>query len=210
MFFNKKIFLLFLFLSFTLVAQQQIIVDKMVGRVGQEIITMSDIEKYITFFLSQGKEEKEKHFYDRGLEEIINHKVVYLEYSGSFSINKSDYEKVLVKVLEKVGGISELDYLLNKFGMNKDDFKDFVRYKIVYGLVINRKLNLKIKVTLKEIEDYYSQKYLPVQRQMKLKIKSMIELAPLIEKKLREEKRKVMVVNWIENLKKNYTIEKIF
>jgi hypothetical protein len=185
-----------------------ILIDKIAAIVNEEIITLTDIDKAIQFYPTFRKpQETEEEFYLRVLEDLINYKVVYLEYKNQFTLEDEDYNDVQTAVIEKFGSLDKLMILLKGFDMEWTDFKEFIKEKVVYEKVLQQQLQVNITVDFKEIEAFYHKQYLPLQKQLELEPLSLIEMAPQIENHLRKEYTREKLADWLKEIRSAYKIE---
>ena len=185
-----------------------ILIDKIAAVVNEEIITMIDIDKAIQFYTVFRKaRESEETFYTRVLEDLINYKVLYLEYQNEFTLKEEDYNEVQTAVIEKLGSLDELIALLNSFDMEWVDFKDFIKEKVVYERVLKEQLQVKITIDFKEIENFYYKEYRPLQEEMELQPLSLFEMAPQIENHLRKVQTQEKLAGWLKEIRSSYKIE---
>jgi hypothetical protein len=190
------------------VPSASILIDKIAAVVNDEIITFTDIDKAIQFFPGFRKaQETEEQFYLRVLEDLINYKVVYLEYKSQFTLEDEDYNDVQTAVIEKLGSLDKLMVLLKGYDMQWQDFKDFIKEKVVYEKVLQQQLRVNIIVDFKEIENFYQKQYLPLQKELELEPKSLIEMAPQIENHLRKEHTQEKLAGWLKEIRSSYKIE---
>ena len=188
-----------------------IIIDKIAAVVNNEIISMTDIDKSIDLFpVFKKKEESSKAFYNKILQELINYKVIYLEYKNDFILTEENYEEVQTPIIKKQGSLNQLIKLLKKYDMNWKDFKDFIKEKVLYEKVLKEKFQMNIKISFNEIKSFYYEDYLPLQKELNLKSNSLIEMTSLIEKHLRKIKTENKLSGWLEEIKSSYKIENIF
>jgi parvulin-like peptidyl-prolyl isomerase len=186
----------------------QILIDKIVGTVNNEIITLSDIEKSLQIFpFLQEPGEHEDDLYHRILNELINYKVVYQEYRNEFTLKEEDYEQIQLTAIERAGSLEKLMARLQKYDMTWADFRSFIRERAFFDKVLREKLQLKITVLFPEIEKFYQDEYSPAQILLKLEPQSLIEMAPVIEKHLRRKKTDEKLAGWLNELKSSYDIE---
>jgi hypothetical protein len=185
-----------------------ILIDRIAAVVNDEIITLTDIDKAIRFYPGfRKKQESEKQFYLRVLEELINHKVVYLEYRNELELHEEDYDPVQTPVIDKLGSLENLMLLLDTFDMDWPDFKEFIKEKVVYEKVINERLQVTISINFKEIEKFYHNEYLPAQEQMDLKPRSLIEMTAQIESHLKKVRIQQKLAEWLKEIRSSYKIE---
>jgi len=187
-------------------ANGAILLDKIAAVVNGEIITLTDIDKAIQLYADfRIGEESEQEFYNRLLEELINYKVVYHEYQNDFQLKEEDY----AAVIERMGSMDRITGVLNRFDMAWNDFKEFIKERVVYELVLKNQLRVRVNIKFKEIEEYYYHEYVPTQKRLELKPKSLIEMAHPIENHLKRERtrQRLKQSGWLTELRSSYTIE---
>ena len=66
------------------------------------------------FPIFRNKKESEKSFLDRVLQNLINYKIIYLEYQDEVQLSTEDYEEVQITIIKKIGSLEKLlDILKN-------------------------------------------------------------------------------------------------
>ena len=197
-----------LFSLYILLQAGPIMVDKIAAIVNDEIITIHDIERAIVFFpVLREKNETEEHFYFRALSDLINYKVIYLEFSDEFNLSEEDFEQVQTPILKKAGSMEKLLAILNNFTMSWSDFQSFIREKVLYEKVLREKFQMEITVPFSDIEKFYNEDYFPSQQRLGLAPQTLVEMAPVIEKYLRQIRTSEQLSTWLNELRANYTIE---
>ena len=185
-----------------------ILIDKIAAVVNGEVITVSDIEKAIGLYpILRKRSEADDVFYYRVLDELINSKIIYQEYRNEFALTDDDYEQVQSPILLKAGSMEKLRALLKSYDMEWNDFREYIREKVLYEKVIREKFPMKIIIQFKEIEDFYEKEYVPSQRQLNLAPRTLIEMAPIIEKYLRKSKTEERLAGWLADVRSSYKIE---
>jgi parvulin-like peptidyl-prolyl isomerase len=193
---------------FILLLQGPIMVDKIAAVVNDEIITIHDIERAIVFYpVLRQKNETEENFYFRVLSDLINYKVIHLEFNDEFNLSEEDFEQVQTSILKKSGSLEKLLAVLNNFTMSWNDFRNFIREKVLYEKVLREKFQMEITVPFNEIENFYNNDYLPSQQRLGLVPQTLVEMAPEIEKYLRQLRKEEQLSTWLNNLRSNYKIE---
>ncbi|MCX6558040.1 MAG: hypothetical protein NTW95_11555 [Candidatus Aminicenantes bacterium] len=197
-----------LFSLFVLLQPGPILIDKIAAVVNDEIITIHDIERAIALYpvLSQ-KNETEENIYFRVLSDLINYKVISLEFSDEFNLSEEDFEQVQTPILKKAGSMEKLLAVLNGFTMNWNDFQNFIREKVLYEKVLREKFQMEITIPFSEIENFYNNDYVPSQQRLGLVPQSLVEMAPVIEKYLRQLKTEEQLSAWLSDLRANDKIE---
>jgi hypothetical protein len=187
---------------------EPILIDKIVAVVNEEIITMTDIDKAIQFYPAFRKaQESEETFNIRVLEDLINYKVIYLEYQKDFTLKEEDYDEVQTAVIEKLGSLDKLMAVLNSYDMDWADFKEFIKEKVIYEKVLKEQLQDKITIDFKEIENFYYKEYRPIQEELELQPLSLFEMAPQIENHLRKIQIQEKLAGWLKEIRSSYKIE---
>jgi parvulin-like peptidyl-prolyl isomerase len=183
-------------------------VDKIVAVVNNEIITHLDIDKAIQFYpLLRKKNESDRDLYFSVLQDLINYKVVYLEYKDEFILSDEDFTEVQTSIIKKVGSYDKLLLLLRRFDMEWQDFKDFIKEKVAYEKVLRETFQIKINISFQEITAFYNEQYLPSQRSLRLKPKTLIEMAPFIETQLKKDRTDKTLAEWLGEITASYKIE---
>lgn len=185
-----------------------IMVDKIAAVVNEEVITIHDIERAIAFFpVLRQKSEDEDNFYFRVLSDLIHFKVIALEFSDEFKLSEEDYEQVQTPILKKAGSMEKLLAVLSDFTMSWDDFQDFIREKVLYEKVLREKFQMEITVLFSDIEKFYNEDYFPSQQRLGLAPQTLVEMAPVIEKYLRQLRTAEQLSTWLGELRANCMIE---
>ena len=197
-----------LFSLFILLQPGPILVDKIAAIVNDEIITIHDIERAIVFFpMLRQKSESEESFYFRVLSDLINYKVIHLEFNDEFNVSEEDFEQVQTPILKKTGSLEKLLAVLNDFTMEWSDFQNFIREKVLYEKVLREKFQMEITIPFDEIEKFYNDDYFPSQQRLDLAPQTLVEMAPVIEKYIRQLRTAEQLSPWLNELRANYKIE---
>jgi hypothetical protein len=207
----KRLAITILFILFQAVLLPQpdvILIDKIAAVVNDEIITQSDIDKAIQFYpILRKKDVSTQDFYISVLQDLINYKVVHLEYKDEYTLQEEDYTEVQTSIINKLGSYNKLMRLLHQFDMQWEDFKEFIKERVFYEKVLQRIFQLKINIDFNEIETFYNEHYLPSQESLQLKPKTLIEMAPLIETQLRKDRTDEALAGWLKEITTSYKIE---
>jgi len=197
-----------LFSLFILLQPGAILVDKIAATVNEEVITIYDIERAIAFFpILRQNNESEENFYFRILGDLITYKTIVLEYSDEFNLSEEDFEMVQTQILQKAGSLEKLLATLGNFAMSWSEFLEFIREKVLYEKVLREKFQMEITIPFNEIEDFFNRDYLPSQQQLGLEPRTLVEMAPLIEKYLRTLRTEKQLSAWLNDIRSAYKIE---
>ncbi|HLP61833.1 MAG TPA: hypothetical protein VK186_23530 [Candidatus Deferrimicrobium sp.] len=207
---KNQLLLFGIFLCLTVFSSRAelVTIDKIAASVNDEIITWSDIDKAIQFYPYFKKKDQNEHtFYLNVLQDLINHKMVYLEYGGEITLKEEDYTEEETAIIKKMGDYDKLIAVLTQYDMQWQDFREFIKEKVIYEKVLKQKFQLQISIPFQEIENFYNEQYLPQQLNLQLKPKTLIEMAPLIEAKLRKDRTEESLAEWLKEIKALYKIE---
>jgi len=213
MYFKKKIFayyiLLILFtLNFNLPAiNNEILVDKIIAVVGDTVISFSDIEKAVLLYpILRNNDESEIKFYKQILNELIDYRVIYLEYGNEIILNENDFEKIELEIIEKSGSFQKLNKILDSFDMTWQNFRVFIKERVFFEKTIREKFQFKISITFNDVKDFYKKEYVPNQKKLNLVPKSLIAMTPKIENHLRQIETGKKIKSWLKDIRDNYKI----
>lgn len=201
------VFMLSVFcLAVTLFCFQETI-DYIVAVVNNKIITLTELRVAEAFSLYEEEiKEKAGNLSHLILEKLIDQELVIQLASESISVHGEELDSFFKEVEERVGSV-KLRKVLAEFGMNQDDLKEHLRKKLLYQKTMARKFSQSAAVRLKEIEAYYSQTYVPSQKEKGAQPKPMVDVLSEIELSIKEERIRKQVEDWLENLRKQAEIQ---
>ena len=198
--------LLFYCMTFTVFSFTETI-DRIVAVINDQVITLTDIRAARAFGLYdeeiKGKQARAPSFI---LEQLIDQKLVIQLSSKEIRIDKQEVEADLKKIRELMGD-KRIQKTLTEFGFSLNDLKKYIHQKILFQELIGRKFGQSVVVRLDEIENYYQRTYLPSQRAKGLEPQPMIEILQEIESRIRENKIKKQVKQWLKNLRNQADIQ---
>ena len=183
-------------------------VDRIAAVVNDEIITLSDIDRALLVYpVFRKAGESEQDLYLRILEDLINYKIAWLEYRDEIQLTAEDFNPLQTAIIRKAGSLGKVVSLLQRFDMAWEDLRPFIRERVMYEKVLKDNFQMKITIPFRQIEDFYNQQYLPAQESLNLPVRSLVEMAPVIEKHLRTLQAKGRVSGWLREIKQSYRVE---
>lgn len=184
-------------------------VDRIVAVVNERVITLTDLRIAEAFALyDEELEEKPGSIRAMILERLIDQKLV-IDIAGEEPlVEKKELDSFQGKIIEKLG-YDHFQSKLEEFDLDLEDLRGYISEKIVYQKIISRRFGQRITVSVKEMEDYYRQSYVPSQREKGLEPRPMLELLDQIESRIILEKIKTQINDWIKNLRKKADIQKL-
>lgn len=183
------------------------VVDRIMAVVNEEVITLTDVRIAEAFGLYAdeiGEDVEQPRLLI--LDQLIDQKVV-IQFSGeNVRVNENRLDEVMRRITERLGA-DEAERRLDYFGLDWENLKDCVREKVVYQTIISQKFSKVNPVSLKEIEEYYQNNYLPAQREKGSDPKPMMEILDELEDGIIQEKVRAQIEDWIRKLKDKSSIQ---
>lgn len=148
-----------------------ITIDKVIASVNNDLITLSDYQK---FAIGMGEAEKKDKVDEELLNKLIAERII-LQEAIKLGITASDVEiDKEIKAFKDENALSQkdLEVILEKEGMNIQTYREHLKNKLISLKLIYENVDSKIVVTEKEISDYYSEhkdKYLITPEKVELK-----------------------------------------
>lgn len=189
-------------------AAASVLLDRIEATVNGSPITRQDVQRAVLFFpILQERGQTAAQFQRTVLEELIDYKVVSFEFENELTILEEDFEAVQLTVIAKLGSLNAIYPMLRRLGMSWNDFKSFVRERVIYEKVIAERLESKTVISFREIETFYKEDYLPLQQALGLTAKSLVEMTAQIERHLAKKKFAGGLQTWLKGLRASYRIE---
>lgn len=153
---------LFLFLPFCLGSQ---IIDRIVAVVNGEIICLSELKKWCSFYLRESgrfapetdMEERMRMIEGKVLDQLINQKLLDQEAKRlKIEVSKKEIDRAIEDV-QKRNAFSRQEFLrvLKKEGLTMDIYREQIASEIKKMRLIEYEIGTKVKISDEEIKDYY-------------------------------------------------------
>jgi peptidyl-prolyl cis-trans isomerase SurA len=200
-------FILCVFVGLSGVYSRSEIIDRLVAVVNEEVITLTDVRIAEAFGLYAGEVEAGKGDpRSQILEKLIDQKVVIQLSREVVLIKDEELDGLLMEITQKLGP-DEVERRLTLFGLGREDLKSYIRKIIRYQAIISRIFSRVNPVSVKEIEDYYQNRYIPAQKKKNVDPQPLMEILDEIETRVNQEKNKVQIEDWIEYLREKSDIQ---
>ena len=202
-FYLRKAFFFWLILNLLIggsLAQERVI-ERILAIVEGEIITLTDVQIAWALGLYSWAGEAEAKTWREVLDKLIEVKVVLkLAESAKIKISPEDLENSWTELKTRLG---EERYLQLKqlFGFSDKDIRKFIREKLIFDQIIQKRITLVIPVSLDEIKDYYQNVYLKEMAAQHQKPRSLVEVMRELEERIRRKKGQAEVKKWLETLR---------
>ncbi len=182
-------------------------VDRIVAVVNEEVITLTDILIVEAFGLWEDEVGgNNENLRQRILERMIEQKVVIQLSGENISLTTEKMDKFLMRITKRLG-IDGMNERLMFFGLNQEDLKDFIREKMSYQTILVQRFSKVNPISLKDIEDYYHESYVPAQKDKGIEPQPMMEILDELESAIKQDKMKSLIEDWIKKLKEKSDIQ---
>lgn len=176
-------------------------VDGIVAVVNAEIITLTDLRVAAAFGLYPGADEDPGPLPLRGvLDRAIDLKLVLGLAGAGVTVTRQALDAAVSGKIQELGR-DEFRRRLDRFDMSEQDLRVYLEDFLVYGETISRRFNRGAFINLREIEEYYRERYVPAQEARGDRPKRLTEVLEEIETELREEKRRGQISEWLRQLR---------
>jgi hypothetical protein len=183
------------------------VVDCIVAVVNKQVITLVDLRLVDRFGVYEMEEKAEA--VDRPtrlLDKLIDQKVVLDLAAERMAVEKAKVESSLQSIIGRLGP-EKARAELEAFGLTPEDLKPYLEEKILCETIIAQRFVQGSSVSLKEIEAYYAETYVPAQKKLGQEPRPMIAMLDTIESEIKKVKAEAQVALWIKNLRKQAEIE---
>jgi len=100
-----------------------------------------------------------------------------------------------------------LEERLTAFGIDLTDLRDYCAEYLSFKKIVSDRFSRSVVVSLREIEEYYDQVYVPEQKAKQEPVKQMVDMLPEIESAVKEKATSVQVEEWISSLRSKAEIQ---
>jgi len=154
------IFLLFWFLPGISEAQ---VIDRIVAKVNDEIITFSELEKVVFSMekVNTGDESEKRRIFNKAKKNVLNKIIeqkLQLHYAklNRLEASKNDIDNAIEDIKTKNNFSDELfKTTLEREGLTFKIYRDSLKQQITLSKVLNAEVRSRIKINEKEVESYY-------------------------------------------------------
>lgn len=176
-------------------------VDCIVAVVNNRVITLVDLKFVDSFGLYD--DEINGLVGDRLasiLEKVIDQKVVLDLAREETAVSKEALDQALSGVIQKLGE-EDSQKRLGQFGADQEALRTYLEERLLCQKVISQRFSQGAVVSLREIETYYQETYVPEQKKLGAEPEPMIQILDRIESQIKKEKTGQQIKTWIKNLR---------
>ena len=187
--------------------RSQEVIDRIAAVVNEYVITLSDVKIAASFELFDEETVSQDADFFVILDWLINQKLVLGLAQESRSIERETVEAAYQSLLHKLGN-EVVKTKLDSFGLKKEDIQDYLFEIILFQRIIEDRFGMAVRVSLREIEDYYRDKYVLIRTDPKdSELLPLMEVLEEIESAIKKEKIKILVEEWLKNLRREADIQ---
>ena len=156
------ILLLILFLAFFSLYPD--IFDRIVARVGDEVILLSELEERVSPLMErlpkslspEERKKREEELRRRVLKDMVEEKLFLVEAKKkSYKVEEADIEGEIEKIKKNFSSEEEFFKVLKEQGKNISQLKEDIREQLLIRYVIQREILSQTRVSEEEIKDFY-------------------------------------------------------
>lgn len=187
--------------------RSQEVIDRIAAVVNEYVITLSDVKIAASFELFGEEAVSQDADFFVILDWLINQKLVLGLAQESRSIEREAVEAAYQSLLHKLGN-EVVKTKLDSFGLKKEDLQVYLVEIILFQGIIEDRFGMAVRVRLREIEDYYRDKYVLIHKDPKnSELLPLMEVLEEIESAIKKEKIKRLVEVWLKNLRREADIQ---
>jgi len=191
------------------------VIDRIVATVNQHIVLQSDWDDELDYeAFTAGKPLQQFTAEERraALDRLVDQELLRQQMPDNdpqLETSEQDINARLEEVRQQ-SPAAETDQawhaLLARYNLSEDDLRKHVVMQVKILRLIDEHLTSTIQIDDKNIEDYYTQTFLPQLRQKGAKEPSLAEVTPKIRELLTQQKLNAALKEWMQNLRDSNTI----
>ena len=196
-----------IFLLMTPAGSQEVAVDGIVAVVNEEVITLTDYRIVHELGIHRLDQENGPAVSSREiLDGLIEQKLIILITNADINMPVVELERLYEQLSDSLG--AELfQQKMAEFDLTREELYVYLKEMIASRLILIQRFQLTVLVTLKEIEEFYEQTYVPEQRAKGQEPQPMVEILDMLEAEVKSEETRLLSEEWVRNLMKEADIQ---
>jgi hypothetical protein len=183
----------------------QVPVNCVVATVNEKPVTLFDLKVMRTFDLVSEAQEGIYDQQEKYLESFIDQMLVRELVREQLKVTEEEIGQELKQIKEGMGEQNFNEQLL-ELGLTETDLRLYLEGKILFDRVIGSRFTPKSYVSLKEIEEYYQNEYVPEQKARGQTPAELLQVLGELEGKLQKIKRSKEIKEWMQELRQRAEI----
>ena len=140
------------------------------------------------------------------LDEIINQMAVLDLAREQVGPGPDEVAAAMARLIERLGP-DTVTRRLADLGLTEGDLRAVVAERVQYRQVLALRFSQPPAVSLREIEAYYEETFIPERRKQGATPEPMIDVLDRLEARIREEKRAAQVAAWVRDVRRQTAVE---
>jgi hypothetical protein len=176
-------------------------VDCVVAKIDNRAITLTDLRILRAFFLGPVESGLAAAASPGDiLDQAIDRKVIANLVRENVPVSREEVDDRLKQLM---GRFSPADWqrLIEMFGLNSDDLRPYIEEVLQYEKMIAIRFSQSVDVSIREIEAYYRDVYVPAQKAGGQEPRPMVQVLSEIEARLKTQKTETQVLAWVRSLR---------
>ena len=189
------------------VGSQEVAVDGIVAVVNQEVITLTDFRIVHEFGINRSDREDRSGLSSRDvLEGLIEQKLIILITNADINVPVIELERLYQQLSDSLG-TALFQRKMVEFDLKREELSVYLGEMIASRRVLEQRFQMAVTVSLREIEAYYNETYVPEQTAGGLEPEPMVEILDQLETAVKSEGTRVLIGEWVRNLRKEADIQ---
>jgi DNA polymerase III gamma/tau subunit len=176
-------------------------VDCVVAEVDGRAITLTDIRIFQAFSIGRADSAASPAVSLRDiLDKAIDRKVIANLVRENVPVSKEEVDDRLKELTSRFNP-AEYQRLLETFGLTADDLRPYLEEVLQYEKMVAIRFSQSVDVSIREIETYYSEVYVPAQKARGEEPRPMVQVLSELEARLKNQKTETQVSAWVRSLR---------
>ncbi|MGB9836886.1 MAG: hypothetical protein ACPLRX_09135, partial [Candidatus Saccharicenans sp.] len=168
-------------------------------------ITLFDLKVFRAFDLISEAQQGIYEDRDKFLESYVDQVLIQELAREQLRVSEDEIKQEINKSKQKIGE-EKFNRKLLSLGLREIDLMPYFEGKILFDRVIGSRFAQKSYVSLKEIEDYYRNEYVPEQKARGQTPAELFQVLDELEDRLQRNKRSQEIKKWMEELRQRAEI----
>lgn len=183
------------------------IADCIAAVVGTEVITLTDIRIHRAFrLLPEPAGDVSPSPVRQALEMLINQKVVIGLTREDIVVDPGEIDRLLAEV-KATFDPEEWQSKLDAFGVAEEDLRFCLEQRLRYEKVLRLRFSQNVGVSLKEIESYYHEVFVPQEKAAGREPRPLADVLNDLEPRVERKKADEQLARWIISLRSQVEID---
>lgn len=186
---------------------QEEAVDGIVAVVNTDVITLTDFRIVQGFGLVASDLDGAGNLSAwEILDRLIEQKLVVWVADPDLNVPVPELEAWYERLSGTIGA-EAFQQRMEEFDLTRDEFYVYLAEMIASRGVLEQRFQMAVTVSLREIEAYYNETYVPEQTARGLEPEPMVEILDKLETAVKSDGTRVLISEWVRNLRKEADID---